>query len=375
MYLIKIKKVDSFIEALRTARVYLQSKGREPIDEYCNDYLDYISILENNQDLNCLEPLIKSHLTRPIMASIPFKDWYKNLFDLKTVVDPKEKTILDAVKAPLTYAKIREFAATSLSIEDLAEFYQVIILDTAYKGFDPKTMVTILRALHEASGDYNEESDNFYNDMVFLIILFLQRGTSVVDKTKIGTMSQEAKKRVAFLKKKYGLIAKIEKADKSTAITLSRVAACFPTVVCQIMYAAEIQRPVSAESMAGIYPGFPVFLRNSCWFSIFYEKGPYLGILKALLHYQIMEGTTINTKNAEYRAKPLEEKMEEAIKYGAAAFKSELVLLDDRRALCLRYFRGVTSAAQRTWSARFDDIFPTAIANLDQYFDMVLPPT
>lgn len=307
------------------------------------------------------------------MSSIPFADWYKKLFDLSTITNPTAKTIEDAVKAPLEYTAIREYAVSQLSLEDLEEYLPLIILDTTYKGFDPRLMVSILRAIHEASGEYAENADTFYNDMVFLIILFLQRGTSVVDKSKLGTMSQECRKRVAFLKKKYCLIAKIDKADKSTAITLSRIAACFPTVVCHIMHTTEIPRPVSAESMATIYPGFPKFLRNSCWFSIFFDGAPYLGILKALLHYQVMEGTTINSKNAEYKAKPAEDKMEEAIKYGAAAFKSELVLVTDRRAQCTKYFASITTALQRQWSDRFDDIFPTATANLPQYFNMNIP--
>lgn len=391
--------MDTILIALKEVFEYLNSKGLQPKSETSDKYLEYIFRYEesgfNKAVLKGLEkdpdlvepielPLVKdtkgnpkvlnpTNKTTENMAVIAcnFETWYKSAFPEKTN-GPAAETIKEAVAHPLTYKQVLEFAEVMLGLEDLKAHYEKIIADTQYVGFDPRVMGSILRNICIAADDYDPTKDKFYAEMTFLIILFLQRGTSVIDPRKIGTMSRETREKVAFLKKKYGLLSKIgPKANKIEAVTLSRIAACYPTLVCRVMHDALIQRPISVETMQKHYTGFPAFLRNSCWFSIIYEGAKYGGIVKALLHYQILEGRLINQKNADYKLKDEEEVMEETIKYASAAFRSELIPEAERKNLCTEYFSTIKTVDQKAWEATFNDTFPYAVDNVKLFFGQV----
>lgn len=298
---------------------------------------------------------------------ISFQAWYQQAFT--NAVDPPKKVVTDACDKPLRLDEVQEFSSRILSLEDLVEYFPIIMADTAYQGFDPRAMASVLRAIAKAAPGYEEDNDPFYCDMAFLIILFLQRGTSVIDPKKLGTMSKEAKVKVAFLKKKYGIRSKVGDNNKSEVVTLSRIAACFPTVCCRIMASLDVPRPVSTETMTTKYKNFPSYLRNSCFFSIFYAEGSYAGVLKALLHYQFSEGKVINQKNATLRDKSKEDAIEDVIRYASASFRSEMVSAAERKRLCIQYFGSILTADQKAWEATFDETFPSAVANVKTFFE------
>lgn len=322
----------------------------------------------DKKDFSILDKLIAEGLCKKIIMSVvDFKTWYTGNFEhLSTPVNKKD--LVEAIKNPISYERIEEFSSTMLSLVDLKEFFAEILNDNAYVGFDPQTMVTILEKCYGGSSDINEDANCFYAEMAFLIMLFLQRGTSVVDSKKMGTLQTEAKKRVAFLKNKYHIASKIGNSDKKMVVTLSRIAACFPLVTCAVMFTSKVPRPVSEDTMKSRYVDFPRHLRNSCWFSIIYPKGKNSGIVKALLHYQVLEGIVINQKNKEYKEMTLESKMEEAIKYGSAAFRSPLIKDADRKKAVSKYLR-IPVETQKKWEEIFDREFPGAIANVKNFFD------
>lgn len=313
------------------------------------------------------------------MAGIPgfntgiatdFESWYESTFDDSKVSGPKIAEFSEWLKTPMSYNQLREVSAEIDGLGLTAEHWELLVKDTRYVGFDARIVATILWKISQNLGDGAEGIHNpFYADMVFLIVLFLQRGTSVIDPKKIGTMAQDTKKKVAMLKKKYGIIAKIANAQKDTAITLSRIAACFPLITCRIMADAPVDRPVATESMQRVYPDYPKMLRNSCFFAIFYPGGKMTGIIKALLHHQHAEGMIINQKNADYKKKTSEERMEEVIKYANATFRSEVVSLEERKKACSKYFGSISMTQRKSWSERFDTHFPGQEENIDTFFE------
>lgn len=298
-----------------------------------------------------------------------FASWYAGAFDLKSINDPKSAIITDASNKPLEWDEIRAFTSKIIAVNDLENYLPQILADTAYQGFDPRAMASVLRAISKEAKDYEADADPFYLDMAFLIILFLQRGTSVIDPKKMGTMSKTAKVKVAYLKKKYAIKSRVGDANKCEAITLSRIAACFPLATCKIMKEGEISRPVSHETMTAIYPGYPKFLRNSCFFTVFYEGGRDAGVLKALLHYQYLEGRVINQKKPDQREKSKEDAIEDVIKYAAASFRSDLVPLRVRKEWNLNYFGAITETKRDEWEQKFNETFPSAVANVKLYFN------
>lgn len=345
--------------------------GYEPHEEFElePEYIDLaVIVFEDPSRVDIFDLLKrKGYLIKVKMAGA-IATWYTKNF--KVYKDPSAAEIEKALKNPLPFTTILDLADNMLKLNDLAAHYATIIADTAYTGFDPRIMAGILYGMHKETKDYEEEQNQpFYVDMVFLIMLFLQRGTSVIDPSKLTTLPEETREKVAGLRVKYAIASKIGKKNKVKAVTLSRIAACFPTVVCKIMFEANITRPVSADTMAAIYPGFPKFLRNSCWFSIFWKGGKHTGIIKALLHYQVAEGAVINQKNAEYRGRTSEEKMEDAIRYAAAAFSSEMLDIPARKKLCRDYLNDINKATMKAWSDKFDEIFPEAAENVAQFFD------
>lgn len=297
------------------------------------------------------------------------KTWYEGAFNLNEVSSMSQVEIDKTLENPLSLEDVRNLSATILSISDLQDHWNTIIADTQYVGFDARQIASILWAISQKNNDGQDGQNPFYAEMAFLIVLFLQRGTSVIDKTKLGTVKKETRAKIAYLKKKYGILAKMGSEHKNSTITLSRIAACFPLICCKIMVeATEISRPVSAEAIQVKYVGYPAFLRNSCFFSIFYEDGPHEGILKALLYYQYCEGKVINQKNADYKKKSKEEMMEDVIKYASASFRSDLVPLDKRRKLSATYFSKITSTMQRAWAEKYDAEFPAGAVNVKAFF-------
>lgn len=315
----------------------------------------------------------KPKMSKPEFNSgfaVNFRDWYEQEFEDAGQQGPPIGQFDKWLETPLEWDEVRTLSTKIETMAALADYWDIIVRDTRYVGFDARVIATILWRTSAAHGDGEQGVANvFYADMAFLIVLFLQRGTSVIDHKKIGTMAQKTKKKVAVLKKKYGIIAKIANAKKDTAITLSRIAACFPLIACRAMAEGNIDRPVATESMAKEFRNFPKFLRNSCFFSLFYEGGKMTGIVMALLAYQFAEGEVINQKNADYKKKNKDEKMEDVIKYAHATYKSGVVSIPDRKKYATKYFGGITSGLMDEWAATFLRIHGDHAENIDTHFE------
>lgn len=305
--------------------------------------------------------------------SMSYKEWYKSAFNA-TECRLKADGIKELIKSPITLEHLSAMNAMMLTIRDLEESWERMIEDTKYIGFDAVHLGGVLWMCSHLAGDGEDGAANpFYNDMVFLILLFLQRGTSVIDKKKIGTMKKETTKTVAHLKKKYNILSNLKNADKSNAITLSRIAAVFPLITCHIMYYAKVDRPVAHQSMEKLYNSYPAHLRCSSFFSLFYPGGKQTGLVKALLHYQFLEGEVINSNNKDYKEKSKAEKMEDVIKYSNATYRTKVLSEEERKAANAKFFGKISATTMKVWGETFDRVFSEIdLENIEVFFEQNL---
>lgn len=163
-----------------------------------------------------------------------------------------EKTLTTELKAMITAAvdkvakevmKISEVVDMGSEVSAMAinnpEILSAILEETAYQGFDPCIIATIISEI---------EPNNRcrFIDIITMITIFLSRGTAIVNKTEKMPVLGSAK--VKHLKTKYGLLPKVDsKKPSNKDITLARVAGAFPEATISILFSHKdkIDRPVS----------------------------------------------------------------------------------------------------------------------------------
>lgn len=124
----------------------------------------------------------------------------------------------------------------SMALVDSSEFLSIIgdaTRDFAYKGFDPRKTVALLYYLHKMSPDSGEDLV-FMRDVMECCLLMLMRGPSVVNEKSLKKMSKAGSDKVRALISKYGIVPRAADIGPS-AVTLSRVAACYPEYTCHAM--------------------------------------------------------------------------------------------------------------------------------------------
>ncbi|AEB70980.1 nucleocapsid [Ixcanal virus] len=132
-----------------------------------------------------------------------------------------------------------EFSEAGVNIADVVNW----VNEFAYQGFDAKR---VLELLQQRGGSSWQE------DARKMIVLALTRGNKI--EKMVLKMSEEGKKTVLALKKKYQLKSGNPGRDD---LTLSRVAAALAGWTCQALPHVENFLPVTGEAMDALSPGFP----------------------------------------------------------------------------------------------------------------------
>lgn len=166
-------------------------------------------------------------------------------------------------------------------------------------------------------------------DCVKCIVLFLMRGTSVVDKpTK--AMSIKGTEFIQSMRLKANLVATVLKVEgEDPAVTLPRTAATFPLYSLAILkrFDTKIERPVTVAELS---PHHIADIPKSWMCSLIYasipavsiEQVPLMGkILKTILKHGVLEGDVMNQQNKDlpwHKQTPLK-KILETLNYARVA--------------------------------------------------------
>lgn len=170
-------------------------------------------------------------------------------------------------------------------------------------------------------------------DIFLLIIVGLTRGNNVV---RIAASMRNQQTRKAFeLAVKSVKVQKNVSGDYS-AVTLSRVVACFPDAVCQILHDHELPMAVDYESLVKIYNEYPRVSRHQVCASIIPENLDMADKARALTVIMVpylMTSEVINSKNKAWKSMPNKQKAEDSEKYLLNSYGSKILTVSERKQL------------------------------------------
>lgn len=145
-----------------------------------------------------------------------------------------------AANTDIMVALLREFK----SITELTDI-GAVIERFQYAGFKPEQIIGEI---------YKRGGNNFnWNDIMTMIVLYHVRGANIAKMQ--GKMSEAGKTTVSKLAGTYGLVSKGK--ESATAITLPRVAQCFPWLSVQFVMAYPDIGPISLSNMTSEVNNFP----------------------------------------------------------------------------------------------------------------------
>nr|DBA44217.1 TPA_asm: nucleocapsid [Beidivirus atrichopogon] len=267
--------------------------------------------------------------------------------DVDSIVKVHEST-----KFRLSYENM---IAMSDSLSELNGFFEGIVEQVSclsYQGFDPSALAAFLFTLNnKAKGSVAD----FQRDMMWCCTIMLTRGPAIMGANKSKRMKDEGLALVRALKQKYHIKPKLGSGDRSTyVVTLSRIAASFPTMVIESLIRCKMERPASVERIVARWGvTVPKFLHTNVWFSILPRTRAYLRLFLGVFTYVMEESEVLQSRDQEYKKKPLDLKVEEALVYVNASLESNYFTPANKvtaanRMLCLWYSDCQTAALALT---------------------------
>lgn len=168
--------------------------------------------------------------------------------------------------------------------------------------------------------------------VMMAIIIGLVRGNNV-SRIQNTMRSVQAKRKFTDLVK----IAKIQDRVKGdyACITLSRIIACFPEVVCRILFREEIPMAVSSEQIKKLYPEYPMSARHQACAGIIPQSLSDQEIAMAMDVIMVpfmMTSEVINTRNPEWKSKTPQMKAESSGVFLNNALSSQVLSESERKA-------------------------------------------
>lgn len=261
-------------------------------------------------------------------------------------------------------------ASTMLSaVRELVVFMKEQSSVFVYEGFNPGKFFAYLWSLHTNSGDSKVQ---FARDMAWCCLIVLMRGPSVIKETSLMKMPKEGREICQALKKKYNIVEKVD-SKGPYVVTLSRIAACLPILVIELMSTCDkIDRPVQVKALEVKYglAGYPPAMRTNIWFSIVPADPKYKGLVSGLLVYCYAEGDVINQKQKDYKAKSKDERMSQVMQYARAAMNSPIIDWEKREEIITSRFATIKFALKGAtpWTDSFNRHFSS---HIDARDDMV----
>lgn len=254
--------------------------------------------------------------------------------------------------------KNKEFSNVLKRIQD--KFY-VVASHQAYHGLDARR--TAQRLYQTFLDDGGAGRFEFLEEMAYLIVTFINEGPAVMNPKHEYYEGMSAFKLKSLLKK-YSIVPRVDSFTGSTAVTLSRLSACFPTVVLDFMKKyPKMEHTVGTEKMMELgFVGFQPWFRSLAWFSIlpstFEEE--FLGFVKGLLAYQVEVLKVLEpTKDAK-------ELMGRVLMVAQETMKSELIPESDKLGLIEHYLgNDLSTEKMNIWSHTFDERFPDFVGEFN----------
>nr|WPV74325.1 MAG: nucleoprotein [Drosophila Tranent phlebovirus] len=288
------------------------------------------------------------------------KDFFKTIDQSKP---EKIRSNLSVTDLRSNTGKEKDAFYTSVkSLIDNDNVFNQVLDSVAYQGFDPE----VIRALIERTWPVAVERAH---NVFFMIVLFLARGSSIVEKAKVSTLKSATAERVNKLVEALDLHKNVKEANKkaSTSIimTLPRICNSYPDIAWRVLAKPNLVRPIDIDDMVsdGFF-SFPPVFRGGFIFSIMPKLTKDWGalstskeaIIKAILHYQIKEHILLN-KNA----KQTHEILKNCTTFATAAFDSKALNAAER----INQWRAIVGIVGEVdfsgWTSAFNKLHPDDI--------------
>lgn len=245
---------------------------------------------------------------------------------------------------PSSYSEVVESLLSDLMSNQ--EEFQDLLNELAYEGFN---VAQFFKLLNQKQPSQKE----LIKDMKVAIMCFLSRGNSF---SKIlERMSDNGKATLMKIKKTYGIVDNVGRGGKN-AVTLSRIAACFPQLTSNLLYSLDIPRPFLINNKVA---NFPRVLTYSGSASVL-NSGQTNGIIaiKSLLYYLLYENMVINARKPNPPGLNHED-LQTIVPYVQASYTSDTISKSKRNNLMVSY--GLTDNSSPIVNAMV-----TAAADLDK---------
>lgn len=245
------------------------------------------------------------------------------------------------------------------SLMDNDKIFNQVLDSVAYQGFDPE----VIRAVIERT--WPSAVDRAHH-VFFMIVLFLARGSSIVEKAKMSTLKTATAERVNKLVEALDLHKNVKEANKksSTSIimTLPRICNSYPDIAWRVLAKSSLVRPIDVDDMIDDgFVGFPPVFRGGFIFSIMPKETKNWGalstskeaIIKAILHYQIKEHILLNKTT-----KQIHEILKNCTTFATAAFDSKALTTAERTNQWKSIGSIVKDVDFSGWTSAFNKLHP-----------------
>lgn len=164
----------------------------------------------------------------------------------------------------------------------------------AYQGFNATAIINFLRTKEPSK-------ERLAAEMFELILIMLMRGTSIATPGK-EKMNPACATRFLQQKRKYVILPKLDRATATDkTITMSRLAAAFPTIAYRLLVKKNPPRPLSNAFMEGKgFPDFPPGLKGNYIFSVIPQgvvTDRIRGAVAGALAYMAFESHVLRAKD------------------------------------------------------------------------------
>lgn len=226
------------------------------------------------------------------------------------------------------------------------------------KRFDRKLFLKMLLQIHARFPGSTYES--FLIDMDFLLFCNAIEGPSIVLPERFKKMCDYTDYfKLKELVQNYKITNRIDVNSDSTTVTLTRIAQCFPLRVLNIFKRFPLLGApmILLETMmkCGFIEYHPAY-RTSAYFAIIPANGEYLGFVKALIFYHVLETLEINRKKGVWL--PIATVAEKIVGMAIHTFSSGLVEEYQKEAHMKMYVEHAPESLMRVWSINFDRLLP-----------------
>ncbi|XP_060878446.1 uncharacterized protein LOC132950869 [Metopolophium dirhodum] len=174
---------------------------------------------------------------------------------------------------------------------------------TSIKGFDPETWALVLYQMHKADVSRKD-------DIIIMVAAHIERGNTVskMNKNSLPSFASTIERLIAV----YNLVDK--DGSNPMALTLSRVAECFPKLACSYCMSGAKNLTVSIDEMHSVCKGYPKYMMCQAFTALIPKEEEYTQtLLKA--HALFLYHFSLKITSYSMKKKSIEKTVQDAWKY------------------------------------------------------------